>query len=298
MNSTSNPHPNSQILFLVNPISGGKRKDKLITKLDELLPQKGIEAEIILTTSREDTIQRAADAVRKNYKIVVAVGGDGTINDIASQLSGTNTSLGIIPMGSGNGLSRELKIPFNIEKAVDVILRHCVMQVDTGYVNDKPFFNIAGVGFDAHVAGLFDQAKSRGLLGYIKLILQSFHKYVPEKYTFHLNGKTISQTAFLLAVCNGRQFGNNAWVNPEAILDDGKFNITVIHSARWFEIPGLLWWMFQQKIKRSHQVDTFIMNEIRIERENDGLVNIDGEPVKMSKTLYFNIVPKSLNVIH
>jgi diacylglycerol kinase family enzyme len=113
-----------------------------------------------------------------------------------------------------------------------------------------------------------------------------------------LNGKTISQTAFLLAVCNGRQFGNNAWVNPEAILDDGKFNITVIHSARWFEIPGLLWWMFQQKIKRSHQVDTFIMNEIRIERENDGLVNIDGEPVKMSKTLYFNIVPKSLNVIH
>jgi diacylglycerol kinase (ATP) len=298
MNSTSNPHPNSQILFLVNPISGGKRKDKLITKLVELLPQKGIEAEVILTTSKEDTIQQAAEAVRKNYKIVVAVGGDGTINDIASQLSGTNTSLGVIPMGSGNGLSRELKIPFNIEKAVDVILRHRVMQVDTGYINDKPFFNIAGIGFDAHIAGLFEQAKSRGLIGYIKLILQSFHQYVPEKYTIHLNGKTFSQTSFLIAVCNGRQFGNNAWVNPEAILDDGKFNITVIRSARWFEIPGLLWWMFQQKIKRSNQVDTFIINEIRIERENDGLVNIDGEPVNMSKTLYFNIVPKSLKVIH
>jgi diacylglycerol kinase (ATP) len=295
MNSANNQDRN--ILFLVNPVSGGKSKEKLIIKLKSLIDKNAVSAEVYQTTSRNDTIEKAALAVQKNYQSVVAVGGDGTINDIASQLVGTQTALGIIPMGSGNGLSRELKIPFELEKAFELILKNRIKEVDSGLVNDIPFFNIAGIGFDAHIAGLFEQAQSRGLMGYLKLILRSYGSYVPEKYTIQIGTKTFKQSAFVLAVCNGRQFGNNAWIGPNAKLDDGQLDITLIKTARWFELPGIVWWMFLQKIDRSSQVDTFRNTEIRIIREKEGLVNIDGEPIQMPQILNFTLVSKSLKVI-
>lgn len=295
MSSTSNQ--NHRILFLVNPISGGKHKEKLITKLKSLIQSEGVSAQVYLTSSRSDTIEKAAQAVRKNLHTVVAVGGDGTINDVASQLVGSQTALGIIPMGSGNGLSRELKIPFDLEKAFKMILRNRIKIIDTGMVNDKPFFNIAGIGFDAHIAGQFEQAQSRGLMGYLKLILQSYSSYVPEKYTIKIGEQSLSQSAFVLAVCNGRQFGNNAWIGPNAKLDDGQLDITLVKSARWFQLPGIVWWMFLQKIDRSTHVDTYRSKEIRVIREKEGLVNIDGEPIKMSQFLNFTLVSKSLKVI-
>lgn len=296
MNSANNQDRN--ILFLVNPVSGGKSKEKLITKLKSLIDKNAISAEVYQTTSRADTIVKASEGVRKKYHSVVAVGGDGTINDIASQLVGTQTALGIIPMGSGNGLSRELKIPFELEKAFELILKNRIKEVDSGLVNDKPFFNIAGIGFDAHIAGLFEQARSRGLMGYLKLILRSYGSYVPEKYTIQIGAKTFKQSAFVLAVCNGRQFGNNAWIGPNAKLDDGQLDITLIKTARWFQLPGIVWWMFLQKIDRSAQIDVYRSTEIYVKREKDGLVNIDGEPVSMDINLIFKILPKSLKIIY
>ena len=296
MNSANNQDRN--ILFLVNPVSGGKSKEKLITKLKSLINKNAVSAEVYQTTSRTDTIERASKAVLQNYHTVVAVGGDGTINDIASQLVGTQTALGIIPMGSGNGLSRELKIPFDLEKAFELILKNRIKEVDSGLVNDKPFFNIAGIGFDAHIAGLFEQARSRGLMGYLKLILRSYGSYVPEKYTIQIGAKTFKQSAFVLAVCNGRQFGNNAWIGPNAKLDDGQLDITLIKTARWFQLPGIVWWMFLQKIDRSAQIDVYRSTEIYVKREKDGLVNIDGEPVSMDINLIFKILPKSLKIIY
>jgi YegS/Rv2252/BmrU family lipid kinase len=295
MSSTNNQ--DHRILFLVNPVSGGKRKEKLITKLKSLIQSEGVSAQVYLTSSRTDTIEKAAQAVRENLHTVVAVGGDGTINDVASQLVGTQIALGIIPMGSGNGLSRELKIPFDLEKAFKMILRNRIKIIDTGMVNDKPFFNIAGIGFDAHIAGQFEQAQSRGLMGYLKLILQSYSSYVPEKYTIKIGEQSLSQSAFVLAVCNGRQFGNNAWIGPNAKLDDGQLDITLIKTARWYQLPGIVWWMFLQKIDRSAQVDTFRNVEIRIKRKKEGLVNIDGEPIQMPQILNFTLISKSLKVI-
>jgi YegS/Rv2252/BmrU family lipid kinase len=295
MSSTSNQ--DHRILFLVNPISGGKRKEKLITKLKTLIQSEGVSAQVYLTSSRTDTIEKAAQAVHEKLHTVVAVGGDGTINDVASQLVGSQTALGIIPMGSGNGLSRELKIPFDLEKAFKLILRNRIKMIDTGMVNEKPFFNIAGIGFDAHIAGQFEEAQSRGLMGYLKLILQSYSSYVPERYTVEIGNQSISQSAFVLAVCNGRQFGNNAWIGPNAKLDDGQLDITLVKSARWFQLPGIIWWMFLQKIDRSRQIDSYRSNEILVKRESEGLVNLDGEPIKMSRFLNFSLVSKSLKVI-
>ena len=296
MNSANNQDRN--ILFLVNPVSGGKSKEKLITKLKSLINKNAVSAEVYQTTSRTDTIERASKAVLQNYHTVVAVGGDGTINDIASQLVGTQTALGIIPMGSGNGLSRELKIPFDLEKAFELILKNRIKEVDSGLVNDKPFFNIAGIGFDAHIAGLFEQAQSRGLMGYLKLILRSYGSYVPEKYTIQIGAKTFMQSAFVLAVCNGRQFGNNAWIGPNAKLDDGILDITLIKTARWYQLPGIVMWMFLQKIDRSGHVDTYRNAEILVKRKTKGLVNIDGEPVLMDNDLIFKILPNSLRIIY
>jgi diacylglycerol kinase (ATP) len=296
MNS-ANKHISGRILFLVNPISGGKRKHEVIVKLRKLIQQVGLDAEVHETHSREDTIQRTSSAVEARFYAVVAVGGDGTINDIASQLTQTSTALGIIPMGSGNGLSRELKIPFSLTKAFNLILENRIRKVDTGTVNGKSFFNVAGIGFDAHIAGLFEKAESRGLLGYLRLILQTYSSYKPETYKLTIQGNTIQQRAFLLAVCNGTQFGNNAWVGPNAKLDDGKLDITMINRARWFDLPGLVYWMFRKQIHRSKVVSTFQGTDIQVERVSDGLVNLDGEPIKMSTHLNFSIIADSLSVI-
>lgn len=296
MNSANN-HISGKVLFLVNPISGGKRKSDMIVKLKQLIQQVGLDAEVYETKSREDTINRTLSAVESGFYAVVAVGGDGTINDIASQLTQTSTALGIIPMGSGNGLSRELKIPFSLKKAFNLILENRVKKVDTGILNGKPFFNVAGIGFDAHIAGLFENTQLRGLLGYIKLILKSYSSYKPQQYKLTVQGKTIQQKAFVLAVCNGTQFGNNAWIGPKAKLDDGLLDITIIKSARWYELPGLVFWMFKKQIHRSKVISTLQGKEIQIERSTNGLVNLDGEPIKMSTHLNFSITSDSLSVI-
>lgn len=296
MNSTIKEIPGS-ILFLVNPISGGKQKHKVIKKLRQLIQKSGIDAEVYETNSREDTIQKTFAAVQKGFYAVVAVGGDGTINDVASQLTQTSTALGIIPMGSGNGLSRELKIPFSLSKAFELILQNRIKIVDTGILNGKPFFNVAGVGFDAHIAGLFEKAQSRGLTGYLRLILQTYSSYKLERYELTVDGKTSHQQAFLLAVCNGRQFGNNAWIGPQAKLDDGQLDITIIKSAQWYNLPSLVFWMFKQQIQRSKLVDTLKGKEIQIVRTTNGLVNLDGEPIEMSKQLIFSTIAESLKII-
>lgn len=286
-----------KIRFIINPISGGKNKTAIPDKIQNLLRNENIDADVIVSKNSNDTIFLAKEAVTKQYDAVIAVGGDGTINNIASQLINTETALGIIPMGSGNGLSRALNIPFNIQKAIKLILQFKKQKFDTGVINQNPFVNLAGVGFDAHVAGKFHSSVSRGLLNYVKITISEFSKYKPRQYAITYNGIQRNITAFLITVNNGTQFGNNAYTAPNALLNDGMLNVMIIHRCAWYNIPSLAFHLFTKSIHRHPNVESFITNSISIQRTENELVNIDGEAIQMQTDLEIKVNSLSLSVI-
>lgn len=283
--------------FIINPVSGGKNKKTVPGKIRKLISYADIDAEIIVSKNSNNTIFLAKEAVSKNYDAVIAVGGDGTINNIAAQLIGTNTALGIIPMGSGNGLSRALNIPFNLHKAIELILQFNTQEFDTGIINQNPFINLAGVGFDAHVAGKFHHSVTRGLLNYVKIAISEFNNYKPRVYNIFYNGIERKISAFLITINNGTQFGNNAYTAPNALLNDGLLNVMIIHGCSWYNIPSLAFRLFTKTIHKHPQVESFTTSSISIIREHNELVNIDGEPVQMQADLRLNVNKLSLKII-
>jgi YegS/Rv2252/BmrU family lipid kinase len=286
------------IKFIINPVSGGKNKSKLPEQIRALSNVKNFESDIKVSNSTEETIHIAQDAVEREYNAIIAVGGDGTINNVAAQLIDTETALGIIPMGSGNGLSRALKIPFDLKEAMETVYRFNKSKLDNGFINDTPFFNLAGVGFDAHVAGKFQGSVSRGFSNYIKITISEFNNYVPHEYEITVDGVTRKINAFLLTVNNGTQFGNNAYTAPNALLDDGLLNVMIIKKCSWINIPSLAYHLFNKTIHKHPFVETFSTSAIKIKRLNNELVNIDGEPIQMGKELDLKISKSNFSVIH
>jgi diacylglycerol kinase (ATP) len=283
--------------FIINPISGGKNKTLIPERIRNLIQNENIDAEIIVSKNSDDTIYQAKDAVIKNFDAVIAVGGDGTINNIATQLINQKTALGIIPMGSGNGLSRALNIPFNLKKAIGKVLNGKIKKIDTGLINDIAFVNLAGVGFDAHVAGKFHSSVSRGLLNYVKITISEFNNYKPRTYNIVYDGVERKISAFLITVNNGTQFGNNAYTAPNALLDDGLLNVMIIHKCSWYNIPSLAIRLFTKTIAKHPNVESFSTKSISIKRAENELVNIDGEPFQMSTDLIISLNKLSLCII-
>ncbi len=286
-----------RVRFIINPVSGGKNKTRIPALIEKACIKTHLDVDICFSTSVSETREKTQEAIAEKINSVIAVGGDGTINIIGSQLIHSNTSLGIIPMGSGNGLARSLGIPFDIEKAVRIIESGKLILMDTGSLNGVPFMNLAGVGFDAHVAGMFHHSVNRGLLNYAKITLKEFNQFRPEHLVIEINGETFEQDAFLMTVCNGPQFGNNAFIAPKAMLSDGLFHITLLKQCSWKDAPGLAIKLFRGTIDNHVNTVSFVSNSVKIIREKSGLVNIDGEPVNQSNELQFSMIPSSLKVI-
>jgi YegS/Rv2252/BmrU family lipid kinase len=286
-----------KVRFIINPISGGKKKDHFPEAIRNACLEFGLEADIFLCNSIAETKEKTKEAVQLNYHAVIAVGGDGTINLIGSELINTQVALGIIPMGSGNGLARSLHIPFDIKKAIKTISDFNLQSIDTGEVNGIPFINLSGIGFDAHVAGIFHNSQRRGLFSYAKIILREFNRFKQEPLKIHLDGNTIHVNAFLFTVCNGPQFGNNAIIAPLASLRDGIFHITILKRLKWFDAPRLAYRLFKGTIHLDSNTDCYSAKEIKIVRSKNGLMNIDGEPIMLSNNLHIEMRPLSLNVI-
>jgi diacylglycerol kinase (ATP) len=284
-------------LFIVNPISGGRKKLHTVRKIEQIAAKYGLNFRIEVPENALITRQLALEAVTQNFFSVVACGGDGTVNDVASQLVNTETTLGIIPMGSGNGLAREMGVPFDLELAVKTLAEHTdIIRIDTGRVNEHFFLNIAGVGFDAHVARMFSSSKRRGLGEYVRIILCEFFKYPENSCALTIDNQELELTGLVLAVCNGKQFGNNFIIAKNAQTDDGRFELVSVRKPHWYEIPKLFW-----ALQRGQEINTLqffnCRNSFTIQRANDGFVNIDGEPVAMNKKLEVKILPQSLKII-
>jgi diacylglycerol kinase (ATP) len=284
-------------LVLINPVSGGVSKIKLKKQIEQLLDGRKMDIQMIETISADDTDRLAAEAGSKNYQIVVAAGGDGTISQIARYLIGTEIALGIIPAGSGNGYARSLGIPMDTEKAIQLINQGNVTKVDTGTLNGKSFVNVAGVGFDAHVAHAFQHSVRRGLMSYIQITLTEFGKYKPVNYSISTEEGAFNESAFLISICLGKQYGNNAYIAPQADLHDGLFHATVIRNITLFKVPGIVWKLFLKSIRKSKNMEVFSSANIRIERNEPGAVHLDGDPLESGKVLEFKTIPHSLLVI-
>lgn len=287
----------SNILFIINPISGGKDKLKIPALIDAHLDRSRFNANYSFTEYVGHASEIAEEAASKNFDVIVAVGGDGTINEIGTKVMQQNKILGILPFGSGNGLSRFLKIPMNTVQAIKVINDFKVRVIDTGRFNDKCFFNMAGMGFDAHISSVFAGNKSRGLSGYLKLGLKEMLNYKPQTYHIYIDGKEYVRTAFVVSVANSSQYGNNAHISPKASITDGLLDVCIIKQFPLFKIPVLAYHMLSGTADHTTMVEIIQGKDIRIVRAANDAIHIDGEPYFMGKELNISMAPLSLNII-
>ncbi|WP_345103958.1 diacylglycerol kinase family protein [Mucilaginibacter panaciglaebae] len=280
-------------LFIINPISGGKKKDGV----PELVKThfKG-DATIVFTTGVSHAHEVAAAAINE-YDMVVAVGGDGTINEIASALVGSKTILGVVPCGSGNGLSRFLQIPMDTEAAIKNLNSGNIAMIDSARANGKPFFNMAGMGFDAHISEVFSHEKARGFITYVKSSLQEIVKYKPQDYHIEIDGKVYERRAFMLSFANSSQYGNNAHVSPQASVQDGLLDVCIIKPFPLYRFPELVVRMFNKTANKSSFVEIICGKHIVVKRKAKGPLHLDGEPEIAEAEVKVDILPASLNIL-
>lgn len=285
------------IAFIVNPVSGPKTKNRITKLIRELLNKELFSPTVVVTEYAGHATQLAQQFALEGYYAVIAVGGDGTINEVGKGLCGTNTALGIIPNGSGNGFARHLEISTRMNRAVEMLNNSEVISVDYCTVNDIPFFSTFGVGFDALVAQDFSNT-SRGLKGYIESILKDIFQYKPEQYHLQGEGIDLTTSAFLINFANASQWGYDACIAPKASLQDGWMDVAIVSEFPLIKAPELAWQLFTKSIDENHYMHTIRTKEIMLERENESSpVHIDGTPTQMAKDLHIKIVEDGLKVL-
>jgi len=285
-----------KILFIVNPISGVKKKISIEDLVATHLDQDIYAYHIHFTTCRGDAIIQSKKAVANKFDIVVAVGGDGTINEVAQGLVNTKVALGVIPRGSGNGFANYFNIPHDPIKAIEVINQSRSNLIDTGTFNDKLFLSVAGLGFDAKVSAAFDVFGRRGLLSYMYISAREYFSFKANNYTIELNGRTIETKAFLLTAANSSQFGNNAFIAPNAKIDDGLLDFVIIKPSNFFSSLIISLRMFNGTLHKSKYCEIHQSNKIRIIHD-DNVAQIDGEPVTIPHQITITLHSKSLLMI-
>lgn len=286
-----------RILFVINPISGGKKKSAFNKQVLEVLDLEKFDPTFKITDHPNHAFELGKAAIAEGYDAVVAVGGDGTINELGSAILGSDMPLGIVPEGSGNGLALYLGIPLNESAAIRRINRFETVEVDTGEINGRNFFNIAGLGFDASVSDHFATENIRGPIGYLNSVINVWSKFKPSKYTLVVDGKEYIREAFMISVANSPQYGNNAYIAPQASINDGLLDVCVVHRFPIYLLPKMVFHLFTKSADQSDYVEIIPGKAITIVRDDKGPVHVDGEPVEMGETLDINIKHKSLKII-
>lgn len=286
-----------RIIFIVNPISGTHSKETIPQLIEEKIDHSKYDYSIQRTQYAGHASQIAAEAARDGVDIVVAVGGDGTINEIGRALIHTRTAMGIIPCGSGNGLARHLNIPMIARKALDVINAGTVRTIDYGIIDGHPFFCTCGVGFDAFVSLKFSDSGKRGLLTYLENTLHESLTYQPETYEIENASGTARYKAFLIACANASQYGNNAYIAPQASLTDGMMDITVLEPFTVLDVPALSFQLFNRTLDQNSRIKTMREKKITIHRSQEGVFHFDGDPAQGGKDLEVEIIHQGLHVV-
>lgn len=286
-----------KMMLIINPISGNGHKEGLAERICERLAQADIDVEVRRTQARNDATRYAREAVADGtFDAVLACGGDGTVNETARALRDTGMTMGIIPAGSGNGLARHLAIPVDPILSLDVIMSGNAEDCDYGTVNGRPFFCTFGVGYDAAVSDRFAASGHRGKISYLKSAIEEFVRFKHERYTLTVDGERITDDAFLLAVCNASQYGNNAYIAPQASLTDGLLDMIMIRKASIVETLMLGVDLMTGLLHRNRLIEPRRITSCVIERDEDGPAHIDGEPVDFGKRLEVQVHPGGLRL--
>jgi YegS/Rv2252/BmrU family lipid kinase len=286
-----------KILFIVNPIAGGKDKCRFNSLLKSTLPSD-FEYKIVVWDDPDidftTFINENADA---DTGIIAAVGGDGTVNRVASQLLNTDLVLAIIPYGSGNGIAHHLSIPMNTKKAIELLEIGKIVTIDACEMNEKHFFTSAGVGFDAYICKLFAESGKRGMISYLRLVLNTYTRYPSRKYTLRIDGLKIKERAFLITAANANQYGGNAKIAPGASLQDGLIDVVIMKKPNFFQSIILAIRLFNGSINSSSLVTSYRASSLSIKMKKKGAVHYDGEHDTMKKRINIKVLPDALKVI-
>lgn len=286
-----------KIIFIVNPISGTQGKEVILNLLDEKIDKERYSWEVVYTERAGHAIEIAAQAAENKADAVIAIGGDGTINEIGRSLVHTETALGIIPCGSGNGLARHLHIPMEPKKALEIINDGVTDIIDYGKINGTDFFCTCGVGFDAFVSLKFANAGKRGLLTYLEKTLQESLTYQPETYELETEDGSYKYKAFLIACGNASQYGNNAYITPQATITDGLMDVTILEPFTVLDVPSLAFQLFNKTIDQNSRIKTFRCKKLRIHRSKPGVVHFDGDPMQAEENVDIELIKRGLRVI-
>jgi len=250
----------------------------------------------VYTEGPGHAVELTSRAVADGFDMVISAGGDGTVNEIASVLAHTSTTLGILPLGSGNGLARSLGIPQDVGEALKIIEEGHIISSDRGIVNGKPFYCTFGVGFDAAVSEKFASMKRRGRITYVRSVINEFLKYRSQPYSITIEGRVVTERAFLIAACNASQYGNNAYIAPNAKLSDGLLDLIVIHDGSPLSTVKVGVDMITGYLDRNARIDTFRVSTATIARLDEGPVHVDGDPLRLGKKLDITCDASSLSV--
>ncbi len=286
---------NRKILFIVNPSAGKKRNLDLREFIEKHFSHPNFT--VAVSSSLEYFEEIKQKALAENYTDVIACGGDGTVNKVASFACANNLRFGILPLGSGNGLARSVKISMDLKKALKQIEKGKTTKIDAGVLNGKLFFCASGMGFDAHIAALFENTEGRGLSGYIKLIWKEFFSYKAENYTVKFDGKEITKPAFVLALCNSGQYGNDFYIAPTASMYDGKITISILKPFSKWLTPYVILKVILKKAHTLKWVETYHASEVKISKERKSFVHLDGEPHEEEVEISYSIKPLALEII-
>lgn len=301
-----------RVFIIINPVSGPKRRGTGAQRVDvatRTLEQLGSAGEIRVTERAGHAHELALAAAATGADLVIGWGGDGTINEVAralvqrSDAGATSPSiapapaLGIIPGGSGNGLARDLGIPFDPAKAIEHALRTAPRVIDVAELGDHVFLNVAGIGLDAHVAALVTtRVHHRGLIPYLSAATGDFLRYKPVEYTLEIDGRSTQTTALVLAFANSTQWGFGARIAPSASLSDGLLDVVVVQDLGFvgnaWRVPAL----FSRRIDRQRGIQTHRVREITIRSREPMLFHIDGEAMQGTDTLVARVRPGALRL--
>ena len=288
------------IAFIINPIAGTVNKKKLPKLISQTLDKTQWLENIVFTEYAGHATELSRQFAQMGFDAVVAVGGDGTVNEVARGLRDTKTALGILPMGSGNGFARHLNIPMRVNRALEMLNHSEAIAADYGLANDRLFVTTCGTGFDAMIAEQFASAGKRGFVTYLQKIVADLVSYKSQHYHIVANDDSkldIETTAFLITFANANQWGNEAYIAPHASIQDGKMDICIMSGKAIFAAPSLALGLFTKTIDKSLFMDGAQAKDITLYRDGQAPFHIDGDPVEMEKDIHIRIVEDGLRVL-
>lgn len=286
-----------RIVFIMNPISGTTNKAGIPELIRSTLNHDQFDYEIMMTEYAGHAAEIANRVKDDGVDIAVAVGGDGTVNEVARSIVHSRTALGIIPCGSGNGLARHLILPMNLRKSIEVINMCEIHDLDYGVINDHPFFCTCGMGFDAFISMKFAEAGKRGPITYIENVLRGGLQYKPETYEIEDETGLKRYKAFLISCANASQYGNNAYIAPQASMSDGLMDVVIMEPFGILDAPQISIDMFNKTLNKNSKIKTFRCKELHIHRSKPGCIHYDGDPAMSGQDIDVHLEEKGIKII-